>query len=242
MTVNEVSKLTGVSIRTLHYYDEIGLLSPSDKMASGYRLYDDIALEKLHQILLFKELEFPLKDIKRILDSPGFDRKKALEDQVTLLELKKEHLERLIVHARELITVGGNNMDFTAFDTSKIEEYTKKAKENWGDTAAYKEFEEKNKGKKKEEMMKIGQELMGIFKELGEFKALPVKDEKVQNTIQKIRDFITANYYNCTIEIFSSLGEMYAAGGSMTENIDAYGGEGTARFAQKAIAYYCSQQ
>ena len=89
MTVNEVSKLTGVSIRTLQYYDTIGLLKPDGYTASGYRLYDDTALERLQQILLFKELEFPLKEIKRIIDAPDFDRDKALSQQIELLTMKK---------------------------------------------------------------------------------------------------------------------------------------------------------
>ena len=96
MTVNQVSKLTGVSIRTLQYYDTIGLLKPIKYTESGYRLYDDTALERLQQILLFKELEFSLKEIKEIIDAPNFDRAKALEQQIELLTLKKEHLENLI--------------------------------------------------------------------------------------------------------------------------------------------------
>ena len=88
MTVNEVSKLTGVSTRTLHYYDKIGILHPTKYTESGYRLYDDTALERLQQILLFRELEFPLKDIKAIVDNPNFDRSKALEQQLALLTLK----------------------------------------------------------------------------------------------------------------------------------------------------------
>ena len=90
MTVNEVSKLTGVSIRTLQYYDTIGLLKPDGYTASDYRLYDDTALERLQQILLFKELEFPLKEIKRIIDAPDFDRDKALSQQIELLTMKKD--------------------------------------------------------------------------------------------------------------------------------------------------------
>ena len=102
MTVNEVSKLTGVSIRTLQYYDKIGLLHPAEYTEAGYRLYDDAALETLQQILLFRELEFPLKDIKKIVGSPDFDRSKALEQQIELLTLKKEHLENLIDLAKGL--------------------------------------------------------------------------------------------------------------------------------------------
>ena len=95
MTVNEVSKLAGVSIRTLQYYDSIGLLKPAEYTESGYRLYDDAAMERLQQILLFRELEFPLKEIKEIITRPDFDKQKALEQQIVLLTMKKEHLETL---------------------------------------------------------------------------------------------------------------------------------------------------
>ena len=122
-TVKEVSELTGVSIRTLHYYDSIGLLRPTEITESGYRLYDDTALERLQQILLFRELQFPLKEIKEILDSPNFDKDKCLEQQITLLQLKKEHLENLIDLARGIKLIGVKKLDFKAFDTSKIDEY-----------------------------------------------------------------------------------------------------------------------
>ena len=106
MTVHEVSRLTGVSIRALQYYDRIGLLRPAARTEAGYRLYDDAALERLQQILLFRELEFPLKEISGILDSPDFDRSRALKQQVQLLTLKKEHLENLIDLARGLQLLG----------------------------------------------------------------------------------------------------------------------------------------
>ena len=124
MTVNEVSKRTGVSIRTLQYYDKIGLLRAAGRTEAGYRLYDDAALERLQQILLFRELEFPLKDIQKIVENPAFDRQKALEQQITLLTLKKQHLEDLIGLAQKIRSTGGMVMDFTAFDTQKIKKYT----------------------------------------------------------------------------------------------------------------------
>ena len=130
MTVNEVSKLTGVSIRTLQYYDTIGLLKPIEYTESGYRLYDDTSLERLQQILLFKELEFSLKEIKKIIDAPNFDRNKALEQQIELLTMKKEHLENLISFARGIKGIGVKYMDFKVFDTTKIEEYSKREKNN----------------------------------------------------------------------------------------------------------------
>ena len=135
MTVNEVSKLTGVSIRTLQYYDTIGLLKPIEYTETGYRLYDDISLERLQQILMFKELEFPLKEIKKIIDAPNFDRNKALEQQIELLTMKKEHLENLISFARGIKGIGVKYMDFKVFDTRKIDEYFKRAKEQWGQTS-----------------------------------------------------------------------------------------------------------
>lgn len=143
-TVKEVSTLTGVSIRTLHYYDSIGLLHPSVTTDAGYRLYDDANLERLQSILLFRELEFPLKDIIRILNSSDFDREKALTQQIELLEMKKKRLEDLICFAREIKTLGVNKMDFKVFDTSKIDAYAAQAKASWGGTDAYKEFEKKS--------------------------------------------------------------------------------------------------
>lgn len=143
MTVSEVSRLTGVSIRTLQYYDKIGLLHPSGHTEAGYRLYDDTALAALQQILLFRELEFPLKDIRQIMSQPGFDREKALTQQMELLTLKKQRLENLIDLARRMQQTGGKPMDFTAFDTTKLEEYARQAKQAWGTTPEYQEFEEK---------------------------------------------------------------------------------------------------
>ena len=128
MTVNEVSKLTGVSIRTLQYYDKIGLLHPANYTEAGYRLYDDAALETLQQILLFRELEFPLKDIKEIISSQDFDRSKALEQQIELLKLKKEHIENLIDLALGIKAIGVKPLKFDAFDTRKIDEYAAQAK------------------------------------------------------------------------------------------------------------------
>lgn len=241
MTVNEVSKLTGVSIRTLHYYDQIGLLQPTGITESGYRQYDDTALERLQQILLFRELEFPLKEIKKILDSDGFDRKKALEQQIELLTLKKEHLENLITFAREIKRTGVRTMDFKVFDKSKLDEYAKKAKEQWGDTEAYKEFEQKSKDRSESDMKHITKGLMQVFAEFGEMMDKKADDELVQGLVKKLQDYISTHFYKCTPEILRCLGKMYAGGGEFTENIDAVGGEGCAKFAADAIEIYCSK-
>lgn len=164
MTVHEVSKRTGVSIRALQYYDKIGLLPPAEYTQAGYRLYDDAALERLQQILLFREMEFSLKDIQTILQSPDFDRDRALEQQIALLTLKKEHLDNLITFARGLKQVGGKNMDFTAFDTRKMDEYAAKAKKQWQHTDAYQEFSGKAKGRSREAEEALARGMMTIFR------------------------------------------------------------------------------
>lgn len=239
MTVEKVSKLTGVSIRTLQYYDTIDLLKPCEYTEAGYRLYDDTSLERLQQIMLFKELEFPLKDIKKILDAPGYDKEKAIAQQIELLTLKKEHLENLIDFARGLNTKGVSNMDFSAFDTKKIDEYSKRAKEEWGETSQYKEFEEKTKGQTSDDKKMQASEFMQLFAEFGKMKEEAPSSEKAQAQVRKLQDYITEHYYKCTKEILKSLGNMYCAGGEFTENIDKAGGKGTADFTAEAIKIFC---
>ena len=239
MTVNEVSKLTGVSIRTLQYYDKIGLLHPAKYTEAGYRLYDDAALETLQQILLFRELEFPLKDIKEIIGSPDFDRSKALEQQIELLKLKKEHTQNLIDLAEGIKAIGVKPLTFEAFDTKKIDEYAAQAKASWGTTPAYKEYEERSKGRTKEDNLKIHQGMIDIFEEFGQIRNTDPASEEAQVMVKKLQDYITEHMYTCTKEILGSLGMMYGGGGDFTTNIDKMGGEGTAEFASRAIEIYC---
>ena len=216
-------------------------MKPADTTEAGYRLYDDAALERLQTILLFRELQFPLMEIKQILDSPNFDRGKALEQQIVLLEMKKEHIENLIDLARGIKAIGVRPlMDFTAFDTRKIDEYARQAKESWGNTEAYKEFEEKNKNRSLEQQEAISKEFMGLFAEFGSMKNFDPADEKVQAQVEKFRAYITEHFYHCTTEILQYLGKMYSGGGSMSENIDKVGGAKTAQFVDRAICEYCS--
>lgn len=235
-TVKEVSNLTGVSIRTLHHYDKIGLLNPAKVTDAGYRLYDDASLCRLHAILLLRELQFPLKDIKQILDAPGFDTMEALEQQIELLELQKQHLEDLIAHARKIQKTGVIPMDYTAFDTEKIDRYAREAKEKWGSTAAYKEYETKTNGKN---MQAAAEQLMDIFREFGQIRHLSPAAPEAQALVAKLQSFITDHYYTCTKQILFGLGQMYAAGDEMNENIDKAGGEGTGAFTRDAITIFC---
>lgn len=238
MTVNEVSKISGMSIRSLHYYEEIGLLPATEVTQAGYRLYDDNALARLQLILLFRELQFPLKEIKTILDNPDFDRSKALEQQIHLLELRKEHLQNLIDLARGIKMIGVKHMNFEAFDTRKIDEYAEEAKKTWGQTDAYKEYEKKSAGRTKEAQQALNAEMMGIFAEFGRVKDGAPDSDAARGLVVKLQKHITDNYYTCTDEILESLGQMYAGGGDFTTNIDKVGGEGTAVFANEAIESY----
>lgn len=240
MTVHEVGKLAGVSIRTLQYYDKIGLLHPAGYTDAGYRLYDDADLERLQHILLFRELEFSLKDIKAIINSPNFDRGKALEQQIELLRLKKEHIENLMNFALGIKLLGVKHMDFKAFDRSKLDEYSRQAKELYGDTPEYREMQEKTKNRSKEEDDFLADRFMLLFKEAGEIKDADPSSHEAQDIVKKIQGFITANLYTCSDKILSGLGKMYSGGGDFTQNIDEYGGEGTAEFLDKAIQIYCN--
>ena len=241
MTVHEVSRLAGVSIRTLQYYDKIGLLHPAGYTDAGYRLYDDTELERLQHILLFRELEFPLKDIRAILDSPDFDRSKALEQQIELLKLKKEHLDNLINLALGIKMLGVKYMDFTVFDKSRLDEYSKQVKEQWGNTPEYKEFAERTKNRSDKEDKLLADRFMLLFKEAGEIRYTDPDSSKAQDLVKRIQNFITENMYTCSDKILKGLGKMYSGGGDLTKSIDAYGGEGTGEFVDKAIRIYCDK-
>ena len=236
-TVKEVSRITGVSVRTLHHYDAIGLLKPTRVTEAGYRLYDDTALARLQTILLFRELEFPLKEIKELLEQPGFDPIAALRDQIRLLELKREHLDRLISHARQIQRTGVMNMDFKPYDTAKLDEYASQAKARWGHTDAWRESQEKNKTRQQEISDADG--LMDIFRRIGQVRTGSPASAEAQALIEELRSYICGHYYNCTPQILRGLGQMYISGGEMTDNIDRAGGAGTAEFAHRAIEIYC---
>ena len=133
------------------------------------------------------------------------------------------------------------NMDFSVFDAKKLDEYAAQAKASWGNTEAYKEFEEKEKGRTKEQADEIAEGMMALFTEFGLLMkdGKTVESDEVQAQVKKLQDYITEHYYTCTEKILAGLGKMYSGGGSITENIDKFGGEGTADFAANAIEVYC---
>lgn len=235
-TVKEVSRLTGVSVRTLHYYDAIGLLKPTKITDAGYRLYDDTAVCRLQNILLFRELQFPLKEIKEILDTPDFDADMALVQQIRLLELQYEHIGELLSFAREMKEKGVHKMEFDVFDKSGIEQYKEEVKERWGQSEAYREFVQRQQ--KGEIFEKSETQMMSLLTEIGMLREQPPADRKVQDKIRELQSFITDHYYNCTNEILKNLGVMYTEDERFRQNIDKAGGSGTAAFVRQAIEVY----
>ena len=240
-TVKEVSELTGVSIRTLHHYDEIGLLKPTSVTEAGYRLYDDAALESLHTILLFRELEFPLRQIKEMMNSPSFDPTLALEQQIELLQKQYTHIGRLIALACEIQKRGKAAMGFEAFDKSEIEQYKQEARERWGGTEAYQEYVMKQMRLTPDESRRQGEEVIDFLKEIGQMRHLPVDSADVQQKIKELQQLFTRNFYNCTNQILSALGEMYVDNNRFRQNIDKECGEGAAEFLRDAIRVYCAE-
>ncbi len=241
-TVKEVSELAGVSIRTLQYYDQIGLLCPAKRSDAGYRLYDDENMGKLQQILLFRELEFPLEEIKHIIESPDYDQALALEQQIELLKLKRKRINALIAHATQLREKGAETMNFKAFDTSKLEAYKEQAKEQWGTTPEWQEYEGKSVGRSAQEESGLANELLELFIPFGEMATDGTDPHSEQARAQAalIQSFISEHYYKCSDDVFRQLGQAYGSGGEFTQNINAIAGNGAAEYASRAIEAYTS--
>ena len=241
MHIKEFAKLTSVSVRTLHYYDEIGLLKPAfvDEQ-NGYRFYDENSLLRMQEILFYRELDFPLKSILEILSSPDYDKQKALVEQRKLLKLKKERLER-IIDALDGATKGKVTM--AAFENSDYEtarkQYEVEAKQRWGETDAYKEHAEKTVNYTKDKMQGVNDGLMAIFEKFADCmkNGNTADSDEAQLLVKGLQNYITENYYTCTNQILAGLGQMYVADERFKTNIDKYG-SGTAEFASKAIESY----
>lgn len=241
LQVSEMAKLCGVSVRTLHYYDEIGLLHPETAAGSGYRWYGAAEVSRMQQILFFRELDFPLKEIAAILSDPHYDRQQALERQKELLTMKRDRLDNLLrLLDREL--KGETTMSFQEFDTSDIEahreKYAAEVKERWGGTEAYRESEARTAQYTKEDFDAQMQGIQAIFARFAALRREDPAASEVQALVGEWQQFITDHYYNCTKEILAGLGQMYTADERFRENLDQ-NGKGTAEFMSRAIAIYC---
>lgn len=241
LKINEVAKITGITVRTLHYYDEIGLLIPNEITDSGYRIYNEDALETLQQILFFRELDFSLRDIKEIIKNPHYNKSEALIKHRELLLQKRSRLDNLITLLDNTIK-GEKAISFKEFDISEIEtnkkRYALEIKERWGNTEIYKESEEKTSSYDETQWKIISGDGGDILKAFGEIRNSSPNIQHAQNLVKQWQEYITKNFYKCTKEILSCLGLMYISDERFLKNIDK-NGEGTAEFMAKAIEIYC---
>lgn len=242
MRINEAARLAGVTERTLRYYDRIGLLRPSGVTEAGYRMYDDAAMARLQQILFFRELGFPLRQIREIMESPGYDTMGALSRHRQLLIAQRDRLNGLIALAERTLK-GETDMSFAEFDRRGIEraraEYAEEARRRWGGTQAYAEFEHRTANRDEQRWAQANAEAEEIFGGFAALRGCDPDDERVQAQVKRWQAHITANYYACTREILAGLGQMYAADERFAQHIDRCG-EGTARLMADAIAAYCA--
>lgn len=251
LKIKDVARLTGLTVRALHYYDEIGLLKPEQLSTAGYRLYGQESLERLQQILFYRELDFSLSDIMRILENPAYCKEEALKRQELLLIAKRDRLNGLIALVQACVLTqshntglkGESDMSFEAFDTSQIEkmknQYAKEAMERWGSTKAYEESEKKTKGYSPEQWKEIQKESDLLIEGFAAIRHMPPDCQKAQDLVSKWQAHITRHYYRCTTEILAGLGQMYQADSRFLENLDLHG-QGTGEFMAKSISIYCN--
>ena len=235
MQIKEFAQQIGVSVRTLHYYDEIGLLKPSEVDAqNGYRFYDERSLERMQEILFYRELDFSLKTIAQILLSPDYDKQQALTWQRKLLFAKKERLERLI-DALDSLEKGEVFMKPNNEYEDLKNKYAEEVRQRWGSTDAYKESQQRNT-----DFSQAASLLDAVFEEFAELdrSGISPDDEAAKEQVEKLQRCITDNFYTCTNEILAGLGQMYVADVRFKNYIDKHG-EGTAEFVSQCINSYC---
>ena len=248
-TIGKVADMAHVSVRTLHYYDAIDLLNPSYETASGYRLYADSDLESLQQILFFRSLGFPLAQIKAIVKSPTFDRREALEAHRTALLERRKAVERLLAAVGCTIEAmdKGETMDtttmFDAFDERALEEhrtkYADEAKQRWGTTDVYVESQRRTSKYTKEDWKRIQQEGAEIREGLAALMGRSPSDPGVQALVKRFHEYMSTNFYACSLEMLSGLGDMYVSDPRFTATYDKVK-PGLALFIRDAIKIYCT--
>ncbi len=242
-TVQKLAQLAGITVRTLHYYDEIGLLKPSVVKSNGYRYYEEAELVRLQQILFFRELEFSLEDIKQMLNRPGFSVVEALREQKKLIRLKQARLEKLIHAINTTITAMNSNQKinekemYDVFKDEDVKQYQDEVKERWGNTDAYKQSMKKVSKMTKAEMQKLKEDGEKHTAAIASAVDKGADHPDVQELIKKSHDGINF-FYQCSYEMFRNLGKMYVEDPRFTAYYEKFR-PGLAVFMRDAIAYYC---
>ncbi|MBM7599666.1 DNA-binding transcriptional MerR regulator [Virgibacillus halotolerans] len=243
MKVKEVADLVGISVRTLHHYDAIGLLTPAETTESGYRIYSGDDLETLQQILFFRELDFPLKQIKEIINSPAFDQEEALILHRNMLLKKRGQLDQMIQtidktieHKKGEIKMTDKEK-FVGFDFSH-NPYEQEARERWGDKAVD-ESNAKMRSLSKDGKKAYGAEFNGIYRDLASIRHEVPESDVAQAGIKVWYDFLN-KIGNYSLDAFKGLGQMYVDDERFTKNIDQFG-EGLSVFMRDAMAIYADR-
>lgn len=241
-TINQLARLAGVSVRTLHHYHALGLLQPAEVAANGYRLYGREELLKLQQILFFKELKFPLAKIREILESPQFDRVEALKQQKKLLELERERMGRLIQTITTTIneTTMKDDELFEGFDEAKLEEYRQEAEQRWGHTQAYKQSQERWNKLSKEERAQLFKDQDAGMKAMADDMKFGPESPEFQKHIDASFKFINEKFYDCSLEMFRNLAVMTTEDERYAGFYRKYHPE-LPEFRLKAVQFYCDQ-
>ena len=211
-TVKTVAEIAGASVRTLHHYDQIGLLKPAAVSGAGYRLYDERDLQKLQQILFFKELGFDLKEIKRILSDPHFDRQDALLKHRKLLLERQQRLRQLIKSVDHTLKAiqRGKPMDATMFEGFDPSQYEEEARRRWGNTDAWKESQRRGRSYTPADWEQIKKEGGQIIGRIVSVMDRGPADPKAQEAIAAHHRQIDQRFYTCTPEIYRGLANAYA--------------------------------
>jgi DNA-binding transcriptional MerR regulator len=245
-TVKQLADAAGVSPRTLHYYDEIGLLTPDAYGENGYRYYGEAALLRLQQILFFKELDFNLTDIKATIDRPGFDTLQALRAHRQSLQERRGRLSRLIetvdktiLHMKGELKMAEREF-YQGFSEEKQKEYEEEIRRRYGDKEL-KQSRERWGSYGPQEKQKIQDEFDRIVKELRDRMGEGHDGPEVQARVKELHAWV-GSFYDCTLEVFEGLGHMYNENPDFRMMYEMKYGPGVSAFLEKAIVYYCEQQ
>jgi DNA-binding transcriptional MerR regulator len=245
-TVKAVAELAGITVRALHHYDRLGVLKPATATSSGYRLYTEADLERLQQVLFFRELGFGLKEIKAIVDNPGFDRGEALRSHRRLLMEKQQRLERLIrsvdrtIDSMEREIPMDEQKMFEGFDEAKLEEYRKEARARWG-SEKVDESDRRTSKYTKEDWAEIRAESEAISLGLAALMDRDPADPEVQALVERHYRQINERFYNCSLEIYRGLGDLYIDDARFTANYERIK-PGLAQFMRAAMHAFCDRQ
>lgn len=242
-TVQQLAKLAHVSVRTLHYYDQVDLLKPSFVAKNGYRYYQQKELIRLQQILFFKELDFSLKDIQSMLSKPDYSVVEALKDQKKLMRLKKDRLDELIKSIDKTIKNMTNNQKikdeelYDAFADDDVKQYQQEVKDRWGNTDAYKQSMAKVSKMTKAEMEKLKADGKALTQKIADNMDKGFDNPDVQELIAQAHQGVNF-FYECSLEMYRNLGNMYVADPRFAAYYEKFR-PGLAKFMQQAINYYC---